>query len=154
MKSKLKFFILLSAVALAVGCCFLRSLRAPRIRPPDRSPQIMTLQTTGYCPCQKCCNWKRTWWGRPVYASGPLEGEPKEVGVTASGTEARPGTIAADKDKFPFGTIIYIPGYGYGRVEDRGGAIKGNKIDLFFKRHSTAAKWGRQKKKVKVWLPR
>lgn len=109
------------------------------------------MQTTGYCPCQKCCNWKRTWWGRPVYASGPLEGEPKEVGVTASGAEARHGTIAADTDRFPFGTVMYIPGYGYGRVEDRGEAIKGNRIDLFFDDHDEALQWGRKTKRVKVW---
>jgi 3D (Asp-Asp-Asp) domain-containing protein len=48
---------------------------------------------------------------------------------------------------------MYIPGYGYGRVEDRGGAIKGHKVDLFFRSRKDALKWGRKKKKVKVWLP-
>jgi len=74
--------------------------------------------------------------------------------VTASGTRARHGTIAADTRRFPFGTIMQIPGYGYGRVEDCGSAIKGAKIDLFFKHHSDAIEWGRQRKRVKVWLPR
>ena len=82
-----------------------------------------------------------------------MKGKPKKVGITASGVKARRGTIAADTKVFPFGTIIYIPGYGYGRVEDRGGAIHGNHIDLFFPRHSEAIRWGRVKKKVKVWLP-
>jgi 3D (Asp-Asp-Asp) domain-containing protein len=145
---------LILAIALTTGCCFLRSLRQPRIRPPDRPPQTVTLETTGYCPCGKCCGWKRNWWGRPVFASGPLKGRPKEVGVTASGTKARKGTIAADTDRYPFGTIMYVPGYGYGRVEDRGGAIKGAKIDLFFKHHSEALEWGRERRQVQVWLPR
>jgi 3D (Asp-Asp-Asp) domain-containing protein len=114
----------------------------------------MTLETTGYCPCKKCCGWKRNWFGRPVFASGPLKGRPKKVGMTASGTRARHGTIAADTSRFPFGTIMHIPGYGYGRVEDRGSAIKGGKIDLFFRRHSEALQWGRERKQVQVWLPR
>ena len=140
--------------ALAAGCCVLRSHRASSIRPPDRPPQIVVLETTGYCDCRKCCGWKRNWWGRPVFASGSLKGRPKQVGVTASGTRARHGTIAADTRRFPFGTIMQIPGYGYGRVEDCGSAIKGAKIDLFFKHHSDAIEWGRQRKRVKVWLPR
>jgi 3D (Asp-Asp-Asp) domain-containing protein len=74
--------------------------------------------------------------------------------VTASGTKARKGTIAADTRKFPFGTIMYIEGYGYGRVEDRGGAIKGNHIDLYFRTHQQALEWGKQTKRVKVWLPK
>ena len=52
------------------------------------------------------------------------------------------------------GTIMEIPGYGYGRVEDRGGAIKGrNRIDLWHSRHGDAIKWGRKDLTVRVWLP-
>ncbi len=89
---------------------------------------------------------------RPVYSSGRLKGKRKQVGVTASGSNARKGTIAADTSRFPFGTIMYIEGYGYGRVEDRGGAIKGAHVDLFFRTHRQALEWGRQKKRVKVWV--
>lgn len=71
--------------------------------------------------------------------------------MTASGRTARKGTIAADTRKYPFGTIMYIDGYGWGRVEDRGGAIKGEKIDLFFPSHRQAVKWGRRTVKVKIW---
>lgn len=112
------------------------------------------LETTGYCPCGSCCGWKRNWYGRPVIASGPHRGKPKHVGVTASGAPAKHGTIAADTSVFPFGTIMYIPGYGYGVVEDRGGAIKGYKIDLYHSSHGAALTWGREIKDVKVWLPR
>lgn len=48
---------------------------------------------------------------------------------------------------------MYIEGYGYGRVEDRGGAIKGQHVDLFFRTHQQALEWGRQTLKVKVWFP-
>ncbi len=65
------------------------------------------------------------------------------------------GTIAADTRYYPFGTRMHIPGYGWGVVEDRGGAIKGpDRIDLFFDSHSDALKWGRQKVKVTIEYPR
>jgi len=86
-----------------------------------------------------------------VYDAGPLKGQRKTVGMTASGKKARNGTIAADPALFPFGTIMYVEGYGYGRVEDRGGAIKGNHIDLFFETHREAQQWGRRTVNVKVW---
>ena len=125
------------------------------IRPPKGvKPQTVTLLTTGYCACGKCCGWKRNWMLRPIYTSGPLKGKVKRVGITASGTKARHGTIAADTRVYPFGTIMYIEGYGYGRVEDRGGAIKGKHVDLFFYSHRDAMKWGRKTQKVKVWLPK
>jgi hypothetical protein len=61
-----------------------------------------------------------------------------------------PGTIAADTKYHPFGTVMYIPGYGKGVVKDRGSAIKGpNRIDIFFNSHRKAQKWGRQKLTVK-----
>lgn len=113
----------------------------------------MRMEVTGYCKCGECCGWKRNWLGRPVYASGPRRGTPKAVGITASGTVARPGTVAADPRVLPFGTIVYVPGYGYGVVEDRGGDIQGHKLDLYFNSHRAALKWGRVRKDVKVWLP-
>jgi len=108
--------------------------------------------TTGYCPCRLCCGWRRNWLGRPVYVSGPLAGQHKDVGMTASGTKAQKGTIAADTTRYPFGTILYIPGYGCGRVEDRGADIKGDHIDLFFETHREAMAWGRRYLPVRIWL--
>ncbi len=64
------------------------------------------------------------------------------------------GTIAADTKYYPFGTRMYVPGYGWGVVEDRGGAIKGaHRIDLFFKSHTEALEWGRRKVKVQIEYP-
>lgn len=61
------------------------------------------------------------------------------------------GTIAADTRYYPFGTRMYVAGWGYGVVEDRGGAIKGpRRLDLFFGSHAKAQAWGR--KQVKVWV--
>ncbi len=74
------------------------------------------------------------------------------MGITASGTKAHQGTIAADRRYYPFGTVMYVPGYGYGRVEDTGSAIQGPAhIDLFFGAHQQALEWGRRRASVKVW---
>lgn len=64
------------------------------------------------------------------------------------------GTIAADTRYYPFGTRMYVPGYGWGTVEDRGGAIKGrDRIDLFFDSHDDALLWGRKKVEVRIEYP-
>jgi len=137
---------MLVLLILLAGC---RLDRPPR----GAKPVVRRLETTGYCKCGECCGWERTWYGRPVFSSGPNKGKRKRVGQTASGSMARRGTIAADTSRYPMGTLMFIEGYGYGRVEDRGGAIKGDHIDLFFHSHRQAQKWGRQQKNVKVWFP-
>lgn len=143
----------LAVALLAPGCATHHvSLRdVPRER--RAHPELLRLVVTGYCPCGECCGWRRNWLWRPVYASGPLKGQRKEVGVTASGRRARPGTVAADARLFPFGTIVEVPGYGFGRIEDRGGDITGNRLDLFFTSHREALEWGRRALNVKVWRP-
>jgi len=108
---------------------------------------------TGYCPCGKCCGWHRNWLGIPVYSAGLSKGKRKHVGITASGSKAQTGTIAADTRIYPFGTVMYVEGYGYGRVEDRGGDIKGQHIDLYFPSHRQALQWGRRNARVAVWFP-
>ena len=61
------------------------------------------------------------------------------------------GTIAADTKYHPFGTRMYIPGYGNGVVEDRGGAIKGVKrLDAYFNSHKKSLKWGRRSVNVNI----
>jgi 3D (Asp-Asp-Asp) domain-containing protein len=118
-----------------------------------RPVEYITLEATGYCKCGECCGWRRNLLLQPVYAYGPMEGEKKKIGETASGTKAKKGTIAADTNVFPFGTRMRIPGYGDGVVEDRGGAIQGGKIDLFFKTHKQALEWGRKTVTVEVRYP-
>jgi 3D (Asp-Asp-Asp) domain-containing protein len=72
-------------------------------------------------------------------------------GVTANRTAAGPGTIAAPRN-YPYGTVMNVPGYGQGRVEDRGGAIKGSHIDLWFPTEQAALEWGRRNKDVQVCI--
>jgi 3D (Asp-Asp-Asp) domain-containing protein len=79
-----------------------------------------------------------------------------EYGITFSGIKVKRddkalSTIAADPSVFPLGTVLFIPGYGYGVVADTGSAIKGKKIDLYFDTKDQVYKeWG--KKTVKVFI--
>ena len=63
---------------------------------------------------------------------------------TATGAEAVKGVAAVDTNVIPFGTKLYIPGYGYAVAADRGGAIKGNRIDLCMNSYNEAIQWGRR----------
>lgn len=145
-----------SAVMLAVAAAVFgfEGCATMAIRPDSvhyKAPVKVRMTVTGYCNCQKCCGWRYNWYGKPVTGKS---GRTKKVGMTASGVRARSGTIAADTSKYPFGTIVEIPGYGYGRVEDVGGAIKGEHLDAWFASHGEALKWGKKSLEVKVWLPK
>ena len=60
-------------------------------------------------------------------------------------------TIAADLNVFPLGTILFVPGYGYGVVADTGSAIKGNRLDLYYETvQDVYNQWG--KKTVDVYI--
>lgn len=80
----------------------------------------------------------------------------KYYGITASGTKARPGVVAVDPRVIPLGTKLYIesldgtPDYGFATAEDTGGAIKGNKIDLFFETRNQVRSFGRRNVKVYI----
>ena len=96
-------------------------------------PRVHTIrmEVTAYCPCTKCC------------------GENAQ-GITASGRDVsytNSRFVAADTTVLPFHTKLIIPGYHNGatvEVIDRGGAIKGNKLDLYFPTHEEALQWGRK----------
>ncbi len=81
---------------------------------------------TAYCTCRVCCG---------VYSGGNR---------TASGTVPTSNrTIAVDTNVIPFRTKVVINGQVY-VAEDRGGAIKGKRIDMFFMTHKEALRWGRR----------
>lgn len=77
-----------------------------------------------------------------------------EYGITYSGVKVKRdlySTIAADLSVFPIGTILFIPDYGFGVVADKGGAIKGNKIDLYYETvKDVYTKWGKRNLDVYV----
>jgi 3D (Asp-Asp-Asp) domain-containing protein len=97
--------------------------------------RIVRMRVTGYCPCAKCCG---------KHADG----------ITANGHKIQPGDVfvAADR-RYSFGTEMVIEGYNNGRpvkVLDRGGAIRGNKLDAFFHTHQEALEWGVKYIDVKI----
>lgn len=98
------------------------------------APELQSLGTfrvTAYCPCAKCCG---------EWADG----------ITYTLTEATPGrTVAVDPDVIPLGSTVYIDGSPY-VAEDIGGAIQGNRIDVFFPDHQTALQFGVQYAEVEI----
>ncbi|MCP4607986.1 MAG: hypothetical protein GY845_04650 [Planctomycetes bacterium] len=97
--------------------------------------EIIQMRVTAYCPCPSCCG---------EYSDG----------ITANGYEIQPGdTFVAADGRYPFHTEMLIPGYSNSRpvkVLDRGGAIKGNRLDVFFATHEEALQWGVQYLEVNV----
>jgi 3D (Asp-Asp-Asp) domain-containing protein len=97
--------------------------------------QTVKMRVTAYCPCKKCCG---------EYSDGQ----------TACGHKIISGDVfvAADK-RYCFGTEMLIPGYNNDepvKVLDRGGAIQGNRLDVFFGSHEEALEWGVKYLDVKV----
>lgn len=104
----------------------------------DKSYSIWVI-ATAYCPCKKCCG-----------TCSP--------GITYTGQNAWKSGVAVDPKVIPLGSHLDIPGYTRGPnkngswilCDDIGGKIKGNRIDVRFKYHWQAKKWGKRKIKIKV----
>ena len=101
----------------------------------DIGEPLGEFRLTAYCPCAKCCG--------------------KTDGITSTGTTATEGrTIAVDPRVIPYGSTVTLY-YEDGTVhtytaEDCGGAIKGNRIDVFFDSHEDARAFGVQSAMVYV----
>lgn len=61
---------------------------------------------------------------------------------TATGLAPKVGMVAVDPAVIPMGSRLYIEGYGYATACDTGGAVVGNRIDLFMEDRSQCLKWG------------
>ena len=84
----------------------------------------ITFKVTAYCPCERCS-----------------DGYGK---MTSTGVLAKEGrTIAVDPKYIPYGTEVTINGNTY-VAEDCGGAIKGNRLDIYFDNHQEAVEFGVQ----------
>lgn len=71
--------------------------------------------------------------------------------ITATGTTPKWGTIAVDPSIIPYGTKVYIPKFDMVfTAEDCGGAIKGNKIDIFMNSESECTTFGRQNIEIQI----
>lgn len=97
------------------------SNRSSYSRTTGTSGQSGVYKVTAYCSCEKCCG--------------------KTNGITASGTHATANRTIATPSTFKFGTKVLINGTTY-TVEDRGGAIQGNRIDIYMNSHSEALAFG------------
>jgi len=75
-------------------------------------------------------------------------------GITANGTDIRSNpnlkVIAVDPRVIPLGTRVWVEGYGEAIAADTGGAIKGNKIDVFIPTEGQARQWGVKNVTVKI----
>ena len=95
-----------------------------------RQATVVSMNASAYCACVNCCG--------------------KTNGITASGTSATPWYTLAAGRGVPIGTIVYIPSLshtangGWFVVQDRGGAISNNRIDIFMGSHGEAIQFGRK----------
>lgn len=96
-----------------------------------RGSKTLTMVATGYDS-----SWESNY---------PYYGQPSYIGLPL----AR-GIIAVDPNVIPMGTRLYIEGYGEGIAADQGGAIKGNRVDLFFDSRQEALDWGMKTVKVTI----
>lgn len=95
----------------------------------ERPETTLTVTVTAYCPCPICCG--------------------KSDGITSSGTQAKERqTIAVDPNVIPIGSEVHLEGLGTFIAEDTGGAIKGNRIDIYMKDHYQALLFGVQETKA------
>lgn len=129
-------------VALKAGVLSLNTDYTPEIAPyapvqvkaPKPKPKNYTvkrMKITFYCACAKCCG--------------------KTNGITASGKRVRRGVTVAAPRTYKFGTKLYIKGFGYRTVQDRGGAIKDNRIDIYVPTHAKALKLGLRYANVRIY---
>lgn len=101
------------------------------------TPSICMMNTSAYCACIKCCG--------------------KEDGQTASESQVIQWYTVAVGEMYEFGTIIYIPGLrdkpngGWFVVQDRGGAISSEKLDIYFSSHEAALQYGRKNQECYIF---
>ena len=105
---------------------------------PMRPARTLMMTVTAYSPDEQSC------------------GDSAD-GITASGYSVFTNGMklaAADTQLLPFGSLISVPGYDEGNVIpvlDRGGKIKGHRLDMLYPTHDQAVQWGSQRLEVTVW---
>jgi len=90
-----------------------------------------------------------------AYDPGPESCAPFADGICADGTPAEATRrIVAAPGGIPFGTRLWIEGEGVFTVHDRGGAIKGHRLDRLFDTRREALEYGRRERRVWIWEPK
>lgn len=105
---------------------------APNVSRGTARVRVLTMVATGYT-ADPAENWP--YGGAPSYIGMPLQR----------------GVVAVDPNVIPMGSRLYIEGYGEAIAADQGGAIKGNRIDLFMDSKYEAKTWGIRSVKVTVY---
>ncbi|MDP6111884.1 MAG: 3D domain-containing protein [Planctomycetota bacterium] len=135
------------SLVLAVSASVAAMVALPVLSSTSSDSQYRRVATrktlvTGYCPCKVCC-------GKSAN------------GVTSTGRNAFRFTgVAADPKAIPYGNFVRIPGVGFRKVDDTGGAMRQSwrkkgvyHLDLRFRSHEEARQWGRKWMKVDVYKP-
>ena len=102
----------------------------------NKKESLGEFKLTAYCSCEKCCGeWAIN---RPKDENG------KDIVYGSTGTILVAGTsIATDPSVIPYGSQVEINGHIY-TAHDTGGAIQGNRIDIYFDNHQDALNFGVQ----------
>lgn len=102
----------------------------------SKKESLGEFKLTAYCSCEKCCGeWALN---RPKDENG------KDIVYGSTGAILVAGTsIAVDPSVIPYGSQVEINGHTY-TAHDTGGAIKGNRIDVYFDNHQDALNFGVQ----------
>ncbi len=158
----MRYFLLAVLLSMLIGCA------------PVRQKTFHTTAYCSCSSCCSWSRDFPDFWNRH-YSAGPNKGEPYTgrtasgtlprepyAGLFSLNTLTHPwtlphrlilpgfwfshdGTIAADWRYLKPGTRLHIPGYGWGKVEDKGSAIQGpDRLDLFIDSHRRALEWGRR----------
>jgi 3D (Asp-Asp-Asp) domain-containing protein len=110
-----------------------KSLETVDLQPKEAVDNVITVEATAYtASCEGCS------------------------GVTSTGIDlqANPDAkvISVDPSVIPLGSKVHVEGYGYATAADTGGAIQGNKIDVFIPDYTDAVQWGKKQVKVKLLI--
>jgi 3D (Asp-Asp-Asp) domain-containing protein len=116
-------------------------IQEPAIEQPKRI-SLGEFKLTAYCSCHKCCGF----WAN----DRPLDENGNDIVIGASGERLYQGvSIAVDPEVIPYDSKVYIGGKEY-IAHDCGGAIKGNRIDVYFDNHRDALDFGVRYANVEV----
>ena len=126
-----KFKKIIAAVAIAGTLAATNMAASAYTGDFSHATYVGNCKLTFYCPCSSCSGG----WGNQ----------------TATGMIAKQGrTIAVDPDVIPYGSTVYIEGWGYYIAEDCGGGVNGNHIDIYRDSHDVCRKLGVQNAKVYI----
>lgn len=111
------------------------------VKKPTKDIEKVTIQSSQDEP-----EWET--WTLTAYDDSPEENGGWTI--TASGEEFRDDYTLACPRELPFGTEIEIEGIGVRVCEDRGGAIKGKRLDVFIRDAGEMQRFGRQERRIRI----